>query len=519
MQRLELRPYQARTTAHVREREKAGPVRICIQGPTGSGKSVEMADLLLDDKPQLVLTHRRILLDQLARVLTFYGVRFGYRAAGHAFDAAAPIQLGMVQTEWKRTFGKKAKWKLPECARVHFDEIHANTGAVSQRVLQRLYDNGASVIAWTASPIQIAHLVDELYVSTTVPDLIRDGYLVPPVIYTPDGPSAEKFLMLTPQVNGEYSAKQIESVMQPKLVLGRVIENLFRTNPLRKPATLFAPGVPHSLYFAQQLTAAGVPSAHLDGNQLWVDGKFYDSDTRARQDVFERSKGGDLRVLCNRFCLREGWDAPWIQHVILATLFGSRASFVQSCGRGLRPDPESGKTRCVFQDHGANFWRFPPLDSTEPWDMGKPHRAMNKEYEERRRAGNDPAAPEPIVCTRCNALRMSGPVCPECQYRHVTYARRVVEIDGRITLSIGPLYTKRPDAKPVSDADMWTRNFWGARKHSRRTFNQVHAWVRKQLDREYFPRNLPLMPKCAEDWSKPVSEVPFSALIPGDKKP
>lgn len=510
---LTLRPYQQRTVDYVRRREKAGPVRICIQGPTGSGKSVEMAALLRDDKPQLVLTHRRILLDQLSAVLTRYGIKHGLRAAGHALDSAAPIQLGMIQTEHVRTFGPKPRWDMPKCARVHLDEGHANGGPVAQRILTKLYGLGASIILWTATPIEVAHLVDELHVSATVPELIRDGYLVPPVIYTPDGPSAEKFDMLTPQANGEYSPKDIEKVWRPKMVLGRVIENYFRLNPMRKPTTLFAPGVAHSLWFAQQFTAAGIPSAHLDGKQLWVDGKFYDSDSKARKDVFARTQAGDIRILTNRYCLREGWDAPWIEHVILATLFGSRASFVQATGRGLRPCPAVGKQRCVYQDHGANFWRFPPLDSLDPWDMGKPYRQQAKEYEERRRGGNDPAAPEPIVCSRCDALRMSGPVCPECQFRHVMYARRVVEIDGSLSLAVGPMYKRRPPKAPLTDTEIWKRYFWGARKHSRRTFKQVHAWIRRQEDRSRFPRDLPLMPKRYDDWDKPVADVPFSDLI------
>jgi superfamily II DNA or RNA helicase len=531
---LTLRPYQTRTVEHVRDRERAGRCRICIQGPTGSGKSVKLAALLLDDTPQYVLTHRKFLLDQLAGVLTRFGVKFGYRASGYAENKSAGIQLGMIQSEWGRSFKgcKTREWLLPAAARVHLDEIHANTGRVAQRMLQTFYDRGASIIGYTASPIDIAHLVDELHVTATVPELIGDGYLVPPVIYTPDGPSAEKFEMLTPQSNGEYSAKEIEKVWQPKLVLGRVIENYFRLNPLRKPAMLFAPGVPHSLWFAQQLTASGIPSAHIDGKQIWSpvqlvtpkgqeipgDNGFYDSTQVARDALFFLSRVGEIRVLCNRYLLREGLDAPWIEHVILATLFGSRASFVQACGRGLRPCHETGKTRCVFQDHGANFWRFPALDSDEPWEMGKPHRVLNKEYEERRRAGNDMKAPEPIVCSQCQCLRMSGPICPECKFRHVTYARRVVEIDGKLGLSVGPMYAKRPDKKPLTDEAMWKRHFWGARLHSNRTFNHVHAWVRKQTNRNDFPRNLPLMPRSEQDWSKPVASVPFGNLIPGDRK-
>lgn len=500
-----LRRYQAETNGWVRRLPRRS--RVCVQSPTGSGKSICFADLLLDDEPQLLVTHRRILLDQLSRVLTDAGVPHGFRAAGRPRQPDAPIQLAMAQTELAKAFKGKREWKLHPCTRIHWDELHTQTGAATQTICEAYVNQGATLVGWTATPSNIAHLVDELYEAVTVEQLITDGYLVPPVIYTPDGPSFEKLEAIEPGVGGEYSEKQIETVWTPKAIVARVLDNYFVTNPLRKPSILFAPGVRHSLWFAQQFRATGVSAAHIDGNQVWVDGKFYDSDSKARADVFERHKAGDIRVICNRYCLREGWDAPWIEHVILATIFGSRSSFVQSAGRGLRT--YEGKTRCTFQDHGGNFWRFPPLDSDEPWDMGAPHRAMQQAYADKRREGG---APEPIVCRRCNAMRMSGPICPECKWRSEMRARVVTQLDGTLVLVEGPVY-KRPEPKaPPTDAKIWERYFWGSRKHSRRTFNQVHRWLCKQEARTDFPRSLPLMPKSSEDWSLPVSQVPFDRL-------
>lgn len=504
------RPYQTRTVEYVRDREKSGRFRSCIQAPTGSGKGVCIAKLLKDDVPQLLLTHRRILLDQLAGDLNDYGIPFGFRASGRPWNPKARIQLGMIQSEWSKAFGKSPKWALHPATRVHVDELHAHRANVAQKILNAYYDQGASIIGWTATPVMVAHMVDELFVAATVPELIADGWLVPPVVYTPNGPDADTLNAMIPQINGEYSEKQLANLFQPKVIFADTLQHYYRLNPMRKPAALFAPGVAHSLWFAQRFAAAGVPAAHIDGKEVWVDGKFYKSDSKARADIFARSEGGELKMLCNRFCLREGWDAPWVEFIALATALGSRAAFVQVCGRGLRPSKATGKTRCVFLDHGANFHRFPQLDDPEPWDMGAPYRELAKAYVEKRREGT---IPEPLVCPKCFAMRMSGPECPECKHRSHTSARQVRQLDGSLRLATGPMYKKKAEKKVLTDEQLWKGYFWGARKNGRRSFHQVHAWVRQQTNRPGFPRNLKLMPRHAGDWSKPVADVSFSELI------
>jgi superfamily II DNA or RNA helicase len=64
---FELRDYQIDNNNRVRRLEDFGPVRVCCCSPTGSGKSVMEADMLLDDKPQLLLTHRRFLVGSAFR--------------------------------------------------------------------------------------------------------------------------------------------------------------------------------------------------------------------------------------------------------------------------------------------------------------------------------------------------------------------------------------------------------------------------------------------------------------------
>jgi superfamily II DNA or RNA helicase len=364
---FELRDYQIDNNNRVRRLEDFGPVRVCCCSPTGSGKSVMEADMLLDDKPQLLLTHRRFLLDQLSAELSAHGVKHGVIARGVRASWHEPIQLGMIQTFYKRAFESK-KLLLPEAARVHIDEIHTVSAMMAQRIATAYRARGASLIGWTATPYELSHLCDHQIVSATVPELIARGYLVPPIVYGPDMPGAEELETVNRQANGEYSPSQVERVWNSKAIFGRVLASYHRLNPEQKPAMGFAQSVPASAWFAQRFSACGVKSAHIDGDDVWVDGKLYESDTAARTAVFDRTRpDGDIKCLWNFFVLREGFNAPWISHIIFATIVGARHNWVQMGGRGLRPF--EGKTHCTYSDHGGNWLRHEPLDSAKPWDM------------------------------------------------------------------------------------------------------------------------------------------------------
>src|SRR5207302_733945 len=119
-------------------------------------------------------------------------------------------------------------------------------------------------------------------------------------------------------------------------LIGRVWEWFEKINPEHKPTILFAPSVQGSLWFAEQFIKKGVPAAHIDGEEVFVDGQVYRTGKSVREDVLGRSRDGRIGVLCNRFVLREGIDAPWLCHGIFATVFGSLQSYLQSGGRLLR---------------------------------------------------------------------------------------------------------------------------------------------------------------------------------------
>src|SRR5690606_10157402 len=140
--KYQLRPYQETAVSQVRDLEYLGVPGICLQGPTGCGKTAMEAALLLDDMPQVLFTHRRVLLDQLSRELAKYGVDHGVGAEDNARNPAARVHLAMIQSE--ATAIKQKKWPIhPGTRRIIVDEIHANAGPSAIKVYQQYIKAGA----------------------------------------------------------------------------------------------------------------------------------------------------------------------------------------------------------------------------------------------------------------------------------------------------------------------------------------------------------------------------------------
>lgn len=513
---MNLRTYQQDANRQVRDYEGSCilyPARAVVQSPTGSGKTRMIADLLTDDFPQVLYTHRRVLLDQLSRVLTSLGVDHGIRAAGFAPNPVARVQLCMIQSDFARTI-KRLDWgTVVGCRRILIDEAHACKSSQVQQLIAKYPD--ASVIGWTATPREIGHIYKKLIVAATVPELIRQGHLVPPVVYCPDFPDMDKLDRVKRQSSGEYSTSDIGKLLRPQYILGRVLQNWRQLNPDENPTVLFAPGVPHSRWFAEKFNSKGIKSAHIDGKEIVVDGQAYSSTPTAREELFARFEAGEIKVLTTRFVLREGVDLTSIAHVIVATSFGTRTSWVQACGRAMRPHP--GKTECIIQDHGGNALRLPPLDSDDPWDMTSKESDLSRKRLEEMREGTEP---EPIVCPQCSHIRKSGPECPQCHFRHNRSTRLVVQVNGRLVRQDGKVYKKRRVVGATNEeARSWASSFWAARKgNPTRTMRQVYTFAAKQRGWKWHDKTLPLMPKEGADhvWSQRVGQIDMNDLRKGD---
>ena len=457
--------------------------------------------LRIAGRRQLLLTGRRMLLDQLSESLTAGGIAHGIRAAGHKPDERQAVQLAMIQTEYARR-GKIARH---DCDIVHLDECHSHTA--EQITALREYYRAARWIGWSATPLDLGGLWKELIVAGNMSDLRLCGAVVMATHFGPDEPDMKRFK----EVNGGFRPRDVAKGIMHHTIFGRVVKHWQKINPEGHPSILFAPGVPESLGFAQKLWALGINAAHVDGDNVWMDGIMYESDTAAREAVAERSRAGDIKIVCNRFVLREGIDWPWIRHGILATIFGSIKSYIQSGGRILRQHYIDGVpqlTGVTIQDHGGNWWRHGSLNSDREWRIDcedYKEREVRKEMMCRRKT------PEPIHCPRCDAIRISGPKCYECGYEHTLRSRRVVQSDGTLRECKGDILRPRALYQKPDVQRRWEAIYWRAH-NTDMTFAQARGLFQYENNYLWPPDDLRFMPRRITDWFERVNRVPASEL-------
>ncbi len=507
---MERWPHQQFVLSELPRLIAAGEKRICITSPTGGGKTLMQCDELetaAENRQTAALyTNRKLLTEQTIKRLTERGISFGVRAAGFddLLNLDAPIQICGLQTEMARVFGSQ-KWMLHRSDRVVIDEAHLQKSESMLRVIALHEQHNAVITGYTATPVGVNHIYSKLVIAGTTSQLRSCGALVPCMVHAP---SEIDSTGLKPQASGEFSLGELKKRINVPVIFGQVYEHWKRLNPDARPAILFAPGVPESLWFAKLFEEKGIVAAHIDGDDVYVDGETHGSNRDVREQVIASFRSGEIKVLCNRFVLREGIDIPECYHGILATPIGSVTSYVQIVGRILRKHPTTPEV--ILQDHGGNFWRHGSPNADRDWESvwGLSDYHIGQQRIEKMREKTEP---DPIVCPQCGAVRMKGAECYRCGHRHDKSVRMVIQKNGSLKAMVGDIFKPRKTSNMPDSHKKWEQMFWRMRK-SGRTFKQAEGFF--YHEHGYWPEhNLPLMPTDQLDWNRRVEDVPFDRLI------
>lgn len=591
------RPWQLRSVqAAISRLSRPDCKPFVVGGPTGSGKSLTMSALLRwcvsNGGRAALFSNRRLLTSQLIAGLAKQGLKVGVRAAdfdGHE-DASAPIQICSTQTENSRVY-KRRKREMAECGAseeearrlfpleqadlVLFDEVHLQSANTAEQIIREYQEAGAKVVGFTATPTDLSHIFDELVEAGTVSECLRHKALVPAHVFSCEELDTRK---IKPQATGEYSLKEIEKKIWTPQIFGYVWKHWKTLNPQGRQTLGFAPGVNHSVWFSEmfsdpssfpekaqwmaaqrsnlsvQWTDAmceefmrhGVRTAHIDGVDVWLDGKRMKTTPQARADIMGEWKDGKISVVWNRFVLREAIDMPSLYHLILACPIGSVVSYVQVVGRVMRYSAETPDA-VLITDHGGNAWRHGSPNEDRDWAKfwNMPSSAMTDERMEQMRERKNP---EPITCPRCRAVRRSGEKCWKCGYIHVKSSRIVLEVSGDLREFMGSRLRphnvqQRSNTQQLWD-DMYFRAYNAHRKLQARveklkvevgenpglasvlqtsqemltkklnkaqSFRQLYA--RFFLDHGYYPpKDLANMPRDGLDWYRKVRDLDRQAV-------
>lgn len=505
-------PHQIHGPREVVRLINEGEKRICLTSPTGMGKSLQFQCLIewaIEHEltfPQgrgvTLYTNRNMLREQVSNVLAKANIDHGVRAAGVKRNLNELVQVASIQTDNSRVY-KIGCWDLHKSRLVLIDEAHLNNGAVAQKIVRDHIEAGAVMVCATATPIGLEGFCNKLVVAGTNSEGRRCGALVKATHIGCDEPDTR---LIRQQPSGEFSECDKVKVMMTPTIFGRVISNWKRLNPEQKPTILFAPGVGESIWFAQQFKRAGIKAAHIDGMDCWIDGEMHKTSPELRRQIMDGVSCGDIKVVTNRFVLREGLDFPKVSHLILATIFGSLQSYLQSCGRGLRSYP--GKDECILQDHGGHFWRHGSVNVDRLWDLADTDESIASK---RLNALRDKKEKEPICCPQCQAIRASGNVCHVCGFITQKSVRRVIELDGEIKEHYGDVFSARKVKMEDDTSKKWERVYWRCRNGGK-TFNQARGLF-KHENGYWPPQDIAMMPTHELDWSRKVKDVPYERLV------
>lgn len=544
---MKLWPHQVRVLSETDRLMSDGISRICVTAPTGAGKSlimVEEAERAIKRGIRVgLLTPRRLLTDQIIGYFEQRQIPFSVRAAGYEdqhFDDRA-IQICSALTEHSRV---NKRLKLPELGAglLLVDEVHLQSRGVPREVIDQNHRSGAKLIGYTATPVGLRDMFDALVVGGSPSELRQQGSLLPAKLYDNGCPDLKK---VKRQATGEFVAADLQRINFCHTIVGKVVEHYKRLNPHGLPTILFAPGLPESKWFVDRFEEAGIHAAHIDGEDIYVDGQEFRRDCDAKEQLFRDVRSGRVKVLCNRFVCREGVDIPELYYGILACPIGSLQSYLQAIGRLLRAHPSMTEVRVA--DHGGNINRHGSPNEDRDWGelWGLNSREIESIRELRIKAnkqepgfacrqcgltwGRIPQSgkcecghdlTKTFECFECGELHRKWPLsgcCQKCgENLRKCRKRRVIEESGTLKEVADEYYRKRPEREMPNSAAMWERWYIAMRlNRPDKKLSQIWGWYcheHYEMHKCYPPRNLKLMPKFEIDWYKPVGELKIEEL-------
>ena len=342
-----LRPYQEDLV--VRAMDSLRTNKSClVQLPTGGGKTVVFVSIIdkyvKQGKRVLVLVHRKELITQAAAKLFKMGINHGFILAGAESAYSRPVQLASVQTIIRRNMPKNI-----DC--IITDECHHAT-ANSYKTVYEAYPE-AHNLGFTATPCRtngqgFGDIFKDIQCGPSVKELIKEGYLVEPTIY-----SAPLHMQLNKVkvTGGDYNDGELAKLLDNAKYVRNIVRE-WRKKAEGKKTIVFAITVEHSKHIVAQYNSEGIKAAHIDGT----------TPDDVRSQILKDFALGKYTILSNVGIVTEGFDVPEVECVQLTRPTKSLALYLQMVGRGLRP--AQGKSKTIILDHANAVFEhgFPQTD-------------------------------------------------------------------------------------------------------------------------------------------------------------
>lgn len=391
---MTLRPYQSESVAELAQMLTRHR-KVMFQLPTGGGKTVTFAAISKrytdkSDKDVLIIVHRKELLNQARGTI--------YKMTGLACQA---IIAGMKRVPKARVYiamVESLKNRLPDnIGLVIIDEAHiANFNKCHDWFPDQL------IVGFTATPLSANKLkpckmfYDEIVIGSTIPQLIKDGYLSQNITYAPKDVVERRLLSIAS--NGEFDERQMgETYSQPKYIKNAVDAYIRHAKGMK--AIVFNCNIEHSLLVADAFDRAGFNARHIDGTTADFE----------RNNAFSWFKHTDGAILCNVGIATTGFDEPTIEAVLVNRATTSLPLWLQMTGRGSRVT--ENKSMFIIIDMGGNAAEH------KDWNWNHDWRKIFHHPKKKKPKGEQPLSYK--SCDNCEALiTVSTKICPICGHDH-----------------------------------------------------------------------------------------------------
>ena len=339
---IELYPFQESLIKEISQRFAEGKRRVCLQLPTGGGKTV-IAGWIAESahskgKKTLVLVHRQELLHQFYNTLQMAGLaaHTGFIRAGQPTLGWHSHQIASVQTLSRRLEKTSLDPDL-----IFVDEAHHGAAKTYMKILNRF--PRARVVGLTATPerldgLPLAALFDDIVAGPSPRELIDQGYLSKYEARIAEGVKRPENKTIRA---GEYRLEDLDKAADERAI-ANVAEAIWEYANEKK-CIIFSSSVRASEELAVKL------NSREPGSALHIDGKTSDYiRSRALRDFSD----GRIKYICNVNIVSEGFDCPACDCVVMARPTASLTIFLQQIGRALRFQPEK---KALILDCAANI--------------------------------------------------------------------------------------------------------------------------------------------------------------------
>ncbi|WLI74632.1 DEAD/DEAH box helicase [Halomonas alkalicola] len=388
-----LRPYQQEAVRRVIEHFRGSDDPAAVVLPTGSGKSLVIAELArLARGRVLVLAHVRELVEQNHAKYLAYGLAADIFSAGlkrKRKESARQVVFGSVQSVVRSL----ESFAAPDHPRGPFtllviDECHRVSppeDASYRRVIEalRAANPRLKVLGLTATPYRLGQgfiyhrhhhgMVrgdDDCFFRDCVFEqplrlMVKQGYLAEPrridaALFRDGEELRYDFSVLSPSASGLFREEELNRVVAGHRATPGIIAEVIERARDRQGVMLFAASVAHAEEILGYLPAA--EAALVTG----------ETPLAERERLIAAFKARELKYLVNVAVLTTGFDAPHVDLIAILRPTESVSLYQQIVGRGLRLSP--GKRDCLILDYAGNPWDLyaPEVGSPKPASDSEP---------------------------------------------------------------------------------------------------------------------------------------------------